>query len=152
MKLKLAPGIPLEIWSWFMSVSTWSYDFLVLNYIAVSWPYLWCHLFSPFFKKYHRGESQLYVIYGIVDSSGCIPPHPPRRFIYGRRTLHPYDILMGFFYLVNGLTPLVSTVMRVDGNAVFHFYIGFGTEVWNLQVPFIYVFTVQLGFATAIQY
>ena len=58
----------------------------------------------------------------------------------------------GFFYLVNGLTPLVSTVMRVDGNAVFHFYIGFGTEVWNLQVPFIYVFTVQLGFATAIQY
>ena len=59
---------------------------------------------------------------------------------------------MGFFYLVNGLTPLVSTVMRVDGNAVFHFYIGFGIEVWNLQVPFIYEFTVQLGFATAMQY
>ena len=58
----------------------------------------------------------------------------------------------GFFYLVNGLTPLVSAVMRVDGNAVFHFYIGFGTEVWNLQVPFVYVFTVQLGFVTAIQY
>lgn len=52
---------------------------------------------------------------------------------------NPNNILMpqyiyGFFYVINALIPLVSTAMCVDGNGIFHFYIGFGAEVWNLQV------------------